>query len=114
MAGGFGVGRSGFLLAEQVLLAPRVLARLVAADALLHAGGSDLPGQAVAVLEPAALALFPAVGGELLPVVVDPVLVRAGDAQGERLRELEVGPAGEGGGLLAVEHEPHRQRPPGP
>ena len=66
--------------------------------------GHDLPGQAVLVLEPAARALLAALG-ELVPVVVDLVLVGAVDQQRDRLVEGELRAAVDGGELLAVEHE---------
>ena len=71
-------------------------------------GGDDLPRQAVPVLQPAALALFAAVG-ELVPVVVDLVLVGAVDQERDRLVEGELRATVDGGVLLAVEHEVDRQ-----
>ena len=50
----------------------------------------DLPGQAVLVLEPAALACAVRRPGELVPVVVDLLLVLAADVEGDGLGELEL------------------------
>ena len=46
----------------------------------------DLPGEAELVLQPTALALLAAVGGEGVPVVVDLGLVSAADLEARRLR----------------------------
>ena len=56
----------------------------------LPARWAHLPREPVLVLEPTALTLFAAVGGELLPVVVDLVLVGAVDQQRDRLGERKV------------------------
>ena len=66
--------------------------------------GHDLPGEAVAVLQPAALALLAALG-QRVPVVVDLVLVGAVDQQRDGLVEREHRTAVDGGERLAVEHE---------
>jgi hypothetical protein len=58
-------------------------------EELVHARRDDLPGDAEAVLQPAARAFLAAVG-ELLPVVVDLVLVLAVDQEGDRLAEGEL------------------------
>src|SRR3954468_22126952 len=61
-------------------------------------GGDDLPRQAEAVLEPAALlGRGVAAGPELLPVAVDLVLRGARDLERDGLVELEDRPAVEGG-----------------
>src|SRR5919106_1223499 len=68
----------------------RLLGARVRED-LVEAGRGDLPGEAVFVLEPATHALLASVGGELLPVVVDLVLVLAVDLERDRLVERKLG-----------------------
>src|SRR5260370_4282087 len=67
--------------------------------------GHDLPADAEAVLQPSALALFPAACDEPSPVAVDLLLRVAVDHEREAFREFERLPAVEGGELPAVEHE---------
>src|SRR5262245_36402598 len=57
-------------------------------EEILDLGGHHLPRDAELVLEPAALALLSA-GGELLPEVIDLVLIGAVDLQRDRLGELK-------------------------
>src|SRR5262249_41224570 len=71
-----------------------------------------LPGEAEAVLEPAARALFAAVR-ERRPVVVDLLLGRAADLVRDRLVEGEVGTAVERDERLAVELEVDRHHSAG-
>ena len=68
--------------------------------------GHDLPGQAELVLQPAALAVLAAVA-ELVPVVVDLVLVGAADLERDRLVEGELRAAVDDGERLPVELEAH-------
>src|SRR6185503_2162321 len=58
---------------------------------------------------PAACAFFPAAGEQLLPVVVDFLLVLAVDHERNRLGELELRPAVQRDELLVAEPELHRQ-----
>src|SRR5438309_6493379 len=75
-------------LEHRVHRAPGPL-RVRVREQLLHAGRHDLPRQPVAVLEPAARPLLTALG-QPLPVVVDLVLVHAGDLEGDGLVKGEL------------------------
>src|SRR5688572_11932235 len=68
-----------------------------------------LPRQSVLVFKPAARAFLPATGEQLLPVVVDLLLVLAVDHERDRLGELEVRPAVQRDVLLVAEAKLHRQ-----
>src|SRR4029079_7866134 len=76
-------------------------------DKLSHSLVPPLPGQAIAVSPPAARALLAAVG-ELLPEVVDLVLVVAVDQEGDGLVELEVRAAVDAGEAHAADLPVHR------
>src|SRR5581483_8092048 len=83
-------------------------------EELLEAPRDDLPGDAEAVLEPAARPLLAALG-ERAPVVVDLLLVGAVDDERDRLAEGELRPPVQRQERLAVELEAHRHhRPLGP
>src|SRR5262249_9576482 len=69
-----------------------------------QAARDDLPGEAEAVLQPAARAVLAALA-ELLPVVVDLVLAVEVDRERDGLVELEVGAAVQRDHALAVELE---------
>ncbi len=71
---------------------------------------NDLPGEPELVLEPAALALLPALR-ELLPVRVHLLLVLAFDHEGDGLAELEVRPAVQRHEGLTLELEPDDHDP---
>ena len=89
-----------------------VAPRLVGiAHQLGEARGHDLPGQPVAVLQPAARPLLAAVR-QLVPVVVDLVLVGAFDEERDRLVEAELRAAVDRGERLAVQHEFDREGHP--
>src|SRR5713101_7108144 len=74
---------------------------------VLQAGIIDLPGQPIAVLQPAAVALL-AAGDERVPQPVDVLLDLAVDVERDRLVELEMGPAVDGDEILALELEGNR------
>src|SRR3954463_13207219 len=81
--------------------------RRILADELGQRLGHDLPRQAVLVLEPAALHFLAAARSELVPAVVDLLLVRAVHDERHRLVELEDRPAVQRDELLALDLEVH-------
>src|SRR5437660_789400 len=68
-------------------------------------GRDDLPGDAEAILQPAAGSLFAAIGGEARPDFIELFLCLARCYKRERLRELKGRSAIEGRVVLSVEHE---------
>jgi amino acid efflux transporter len=81
---------------EHGLHGPAGLVAVRVTEQFAEHGRDDLPGQAVAVLEPTALAGLTAAREELLPVVVDLLLGLHADEQRDRLGEGEL--------RAAVEH----------
>src|SRR5262245_19921091 len=74
--------------------------------------GDDLPREAQPVLEPAADTLLATVR-QMVPVVVDLLLVVARDHEGDGLAELEFGSAIQRDEALAVDLEIHGHDGPG-
>src|SRR5690606_13472496 len=68
-------------------------------------GRHDLPGKAELVFQPAALALFSAIGSESVPVVVDLFLILASHRERKRFVELEMGSTVEYPNRLPIELE---------
>src|SRR5262245_2437030 len=86
--------------------------RVGVADEFQQPGGDDLPREAEPVLQPPALALLPAVGGERVPEVVDLILGVAAHEERERLGELVVRPAVQRDQAKSLELERHDHRGP--
>src|SRR5262249_22684630 len=68
-------------------------------------GRTHLPRQPELVLQPTAHALLATIGGELVPVVVDLLLVLAVDDERDRFVEGELRATVDRGELVPVEHE---------
>ena len=79
------------------------------AQQLAHPLGDGLPAQAEPVLEPAALALRTAIGGQRVPEPVDLVLILAAHVERDGLGERELRPAVDGHVLLARQPEEHQR-----
>ena len=86
---------SSFCILSMACIVRLALALSGSLEQLGQGGRHDLPGEAVLVLQPAALRELAAFA-QLLPVVVDLVLRFAGDLERYRLVELELRPAVEG------------------